>query len=136
MSSDTSTPMRLDKWLWAARFYKTRRQASEAISGGHVKLNGQRSKPGARLQTGDQVYIRKQMLTFDIIVRELSPRRGPASEAQKLYEETAESVIRRESQQAARQEQARLNPRPKRKPDKQERRKIIRFVNKHTREPS
>ncbi|MDY6979811.1 MAG: S4 domain-containing protein [Pseudomonadota bacterium] len=136
MSTDSATPTRLDKWLWAARFYKTRAQASEAINGGHVKLNGHRAKPGARLQRGDQLFIRKQMLTFDIIVRELSQRRGSASVAQQLYEETPDSVARRESQQAAQREQARLNPRPKHKPDKRERRKILRFVNKHTRESS
>lgn len=136
MSSDSATQTRLDKWLWAARFYKTRAQASEAISGGHVKLNGQRTKPGARLQMGDQLFICKQMLTFDITVRELAQRRGPASVAQRLYEETAESVARRETQQAARREQAQLNPRPKHKPDKRERRKIIRFVNKYRQENS
>ncbi|MDR9436823.1 MAG: S4 domain-containing protein [Thiohalophilus sp.] len=136
MSSDSTTQIRLDKWLWAARFYKTRMQASEAINGGHIKLNGQRTKPGARLQIGDQLFIRKQMLTFDIIVRELAQRRGPASVAERLYEETVESVTRRETQQAARREQARLNPRPKRKPDKRERRKIIRFVNKYSQENS
>ncbi|MDZ7802521.1 MAG: S4 domain-containing protein [Thiohalophilus sp.] len=134
MSTDSATPTRLDKWLWAARFYKTRAQASEAINGGHVKLNGQRTKPGARVQIGDQLFIRKQSLSFDITVRELAQRRSPASVAQQLYEETAESVTRRETQQAARREAARLNPRPTHKPDKRERRKIIRFVNKYSQE--
>lgn len=136
MSGLQATRVRLDKWLWAARFYKTRTQAMEAINGGHVRLNGQRTKPGAPLQIGDQIIVRKQSLIFELTVRELSQRRGPASVAQQLYSEEAESIARREAQQAAQKEQARLNPHPKRKPDKRERRKIIRFVNKQTQERS
>ncbi|MDZ7662439.1 RNA-binding S4 domain-containing protein [Thiohalophilus sp.] len=136
MSGLQATRMRLDKWLWAARFYKTRAQAMEAINGGHVRLNGQRAKPGAALQIGDQITVRKPSLRFELTVQALSQRRGPANVAQQLYKEHAESIVRRETEQAARKEQARLNPRPKRKPDKRERRKIIRFVNKYDQESS
>jgi len=136
MSGLQSVRVRLDKWLWAARFYKTRALAVEAINGGHVRLNGQRAKPGAQLQIGDQVTVRKQSLTFELRVRELSQRRGPASVAQQLYAEDADSVARREAELAARKEQARFNPGPGRKPDKRERRKIIRFVNKYHQENS
>ncbi len=131
---ESSPRMRLDKWLWAARFYKTRSQAVEAISGGHVKLNGQRAKPGARIQVGDRLSVRKQSLDFVVTVEQLSPKRGPASVAQQLYREDDSSRQQREAEQAARREQARQNPRPKHKPDKRERRKIIRFVNKYHQE--
>jgi len=136
MSGLQATRVRLDKWLWAARFYKTRTQAMEAINGGHVRLNGQRPKPGAALQIGDRIIVRKQSLTFELSVQALSQRRGPASVAQQLYTEDAGSIARREAQQAARKEQARLNPRPGGRPDKRERRKIIRFVNKYNQERS
>ncbi|MFP3874126.1 MAG: RNA-binding S4 domain-containing protein [Thiohalophilus sp.] len=136
MSGLQAARVRLDKWLWAARFYKTRTQATEAINGGHVRLNGQRTRPGATLQIGDQITVRKQSLRFELTVQALSQRRGPASVAQQLYKEHAESIARREAEQAARKEQARLNPRPKHRPDKRERRKIIRFVNKYSQESS
>lgn len=136
MSEQHTVRVRLDKWLWAARFYKTRTQAFEAINGGHVRLNGQRAKPGVRLQIGDQVTVRKQTMTFVVNVLELSQQRGPATAAQRLYEEEAGSLQERERLVAARREQARLDPRPKHKPDKRQRRKIIRFVNKYNQEQS
>ena len=88
--------MRLDKWLWAARFYKTRSLAAEAIAGGHVSVNGERAKAAKALRAGDEVEIRRPPFVHGIVVKALSERRGPASEAQKLYEETAESRARRE----------------------------------------
>lgn len=126
--------VRLDKWLWAARFYKTRSLATEAINGGHVRLNEQRPKPGAKLHIGDRVIIRKQAQRFELTVTALSEKRGSASVAQGLYEEDAASIEQRESEQAARRELARQNPHPRHKPDKRERRKIHRFINKHRQE--
>lgn len=136
MTGQTATHTRLDKWLWAARFYKTRVLAAEAINGGHVRLNDQRPKPGARLQIGDRLVVRKGSFRYEVTVCELTDRRGPASAAQQLYEEDAASREQREAEMAARREFARLNPRPKHKPDKRERRKIIRFVNKYQQENS
>ena len=88
--------MRLDKWLWAARFYKTRSLAAEAIAAGHVSVNGERAKPAKVLREGDGVEIRRPPYVHAIVVKALSERRGPAAEAQRLYEETADSRARRE----------------------------------------
>jgi len=87
--------MRLDKWLWAARFYKTRSLAAEAIAAGHVSVNGERAKAAKALRAGDAVEIRRAPYTHAIVVKALSERRGPAVEAQALYEETVESRARR-----------------------------------------
>jgi ribosome-associated heat shock protein Hsp15 len=88
--------MRLDKWLWAARFFKTRSAATDAVDGGHVEVNGERAKPAKSLKLGDQLRIRLNQNTFVVHVRGFAERRGPASEAQTLYEETAEGRADRE----------------------------------------
>jgi ribosome-associated heat shock protein Hsp15 len=100
--------MRIDKWLWAARFYKTRSIASDAVDGGHVEVNGERAKPSKQVKPGDELRIRVSQNTFVVHVRTLSERRGPAAEAQQLYEETAESRAERERLA----EQRRLAPSP------------------------
>lgn len=83
--------VRLDRWLWAARFFKTRALATQAVDGGKVHLNGQRTKPSKRLRPGDRIEIRKGPHRFVIQVKELSDRRGPASEAAALFDELPES---------------------------------------------
>ncbi|MBA3257881.1 MAG: RNA-binding protein [Gemmatimonadales bacterium] len=88
--------IRLDKWLWAARFYKTRTLAAEAIAGGKVQVNGDRAKRARPLQVGDEVRVRQGPYEHLIVVRALSERRGPASEAATLYEETPASREARE----------------------------------------
>ena len=100
--------MRLDKWLWAARFYKTRSIASDAVDGGHVEVNGERAKPAKHTKPGDELRIRVNQNTYVVHVRALAERRGPASEAQALYEETADSRAQRERLA----EQRRLAPTP------------------------
>lgn|SRR5687767_14434467 len=100
--------MRIDKWLWAARFYKTRSIASDAVDGGHVEMNGERAKPSKQVKAGDELRIRVNQNTFVVHVRGLAERRGPASEARQLYEETAESRVERERLA----EQRRLAPSP------------------------
>ena len=100
--------MRIDKWLWAARFYKTRSIASDAVEGGHVEVNGERAKPAKQIKPGDELRIRLNQNTFVVHVRGLSERRGPARDAQLLYEETAESRVERERLA----EQRRLAPAP------------------------
>ena len=92
----TDQRVRADKWLWAARFYKTRTLATEAIAGGKVHVNGERAKPAKALQIGDAVRIRQEPYEFTIIVRQLAERRGTAAMATHLYEETAESRATRE----------------------------------------
>ena len=87
--------MRLDKWLWAARFFKTRGLAQAAIAGGRVKLNGDRIKPAHAVRAGDALSVRVEELEWQVTVRGLSERRGPAPEAKKLYEESAASAAER-----------------------------------------
>lgn len=87
--------LRLDKWLWAARFYKTRSLAAEDIDKGRIEVNGQVAKPSRELKAGDQIDIRQGGLTRNFVVQALSTVRGPAPQAQTLYAETPESVERR-----------------------------------------
>jgi ribosome-associated heat shock protein Hsp15 len=87
--------MRLDKWLWAARFYKTRTLSVQAIEAGHISVNGERAKAAKAVRVGDAIEIRKPPFAHVITVKGLSERRGPAAEAQALYEESDESRARR-----------------------------------------
>jgi ribosome-associated heat shock protein Hsp15 len=89
--------VRLDKWLWAARFFKTRALAAEAVEGGKVQVNGDRPKRARPIQVGDEIRVRLGPYEHTITVRSLSARRGPASEAAGLYEETAASRTAREA---------------------------------------
>ncbi|MEO7548297.1 MAG: S4 domain-containing protein [Ramlibacter sp.] len=100
--------LRIDKWLWAARFYKTRTLASEEIARGRIEVNGQEVKPAREVKVGDTVRLRREAVVRTVLVKGISGVRGPASAAQQLYEETAESVKARE--QAA--DQRRLAPEP------------------------
>ena len=95
--------VRLDKWLWAARFFRTRAKAKEAIEGGKVHIGGARDKPARELQVGEELRIRQGWDEKTVIVRALSDQRRGAPEAQQLYEETAESIERRERETALRQ---------------------------------
>lgn len=90
-----SDRVRVDKWLWAARFYKTRSLAADAITSGKVELNGERTKPAKTVKAGDRLRIRSGIFEQVITVRALSDKRGPATVAQALYEETAESAAAR-----------------------------------------
>lgn len=95
-SHDSGPGVRIDKWLWAARFFKTRSQAGTAVTGGLAHLNGDRVKRAKAVKVGDTVRITKGPYEFVVMVRALGQRRGPASEAAKLYEETEESRVERE----------------------------------------
>ncbi len=120
--------LRLDKWLWAARFFKTRALASEAVDGGKVHLNGARVKPAHAVRPGDRLEIRRGFDEFEVFVRALSDMRGPAALAQALYEETEASRARREADAERRRLLAAANPRPESRPDKKSRRRIVRFT--------
>ena len=96
-AQETETRVRLDKWLWAARFYKTRALAAEAIDGGKVDVNGARVKRAKMVQPGDEVCIRQTPFEHVVLVRGVSERRGPASVAATLYDETVESKAKREA---------------------------------------
>jgi len=124
--------VRLDKWLWAARFFKTRTLAVEAIAGGKVHLNGNRIKPGHGVATGDQLRIRKGPYEFIVQVKELSTRRGPASVAALLYEETPESRATRDQLAELHRLSALATPHTDRRPNKKQRRQISRFIGKDT----
>lgn len=121
------SPVRIDKWLWAARFFKTRSKAREAISGGKVHLNGYRVKPGRALKPGDSLRIQRGEEEYVIDVVEISTRRGPATVAQTLYEETEESRIKREQHLEKRRLEREQNATRERRPDKRQRRRIVRF---------
>jgi len=88
--------VRIDKWLWAARFFKTRSLAQHAVAGGRVKLGGDRIKPAHAVKPGDALSVRIEEIEWQVIVRGLSERRGPAPEAKKLYEESAASLAERQ----------------------------------------
>jgi ribosome-associated heat shock protein Hsp15 len=119
--------VRVDKWLWAARFFKTRSLAADAVEGGKVHLNGARTKPGHSVRVGDELKIRRGPYEWIVRVQNLSARRGPASQAQKLYEETGESKKRREALVAELRLQAPRGLGSEGRPSKKERRDILGF---------
>ncbi|HEU4989177.1 MAG: RNA-binding S4 domain-containing protein [Gemmatimonadota bacterium] len=126
--SDSDARVRIDKWLWAARFFKTRSLATEAVQGGKVELNGDRAKAAKEVKPGDEVRVRLGPYEHIVIVRALGVRRGSARDAQALYEETAESRAERERLA----EQLRMAPaafvwEEKGRPTKKDRRQITRF---------
>jgi ribosome-associated heat shock protein Hsp15 len=96
--------VRIDKWLWAARFFKTRGLATEAVTGGHVHVNGERVKPARDVKAGDRLEIRRGETRFTVVITTLADRRGPATAAAELYEETPESIAER----ATRRDERRL----------------------------
>jgi len=124
------TSVRLDKWLWAARFFKTRSIAREAVSGGKVHLNGHRAKPGRSINTGDELRIQRGKEEYTITITELSIRRGPATVARTLYEESEESRSSREKLAEERKLERQQHATRERRPDKRQRRRIVRFKNK------
>ncbi|TGD75859.1 RNA-binding protein [Mangrovimicrobium sediminis] len=119
--------MRLDKWLWAARFFKTRSLAKAAIEGGKVHLGGQRVKVSREIAVGDTLQIRQGWDEKTVVVQGLSDQRRGAPEAQALYLETAESLQRREAAAAARKAAGGMIERPLGRPTKKQRRQIHRF---------
>jgi ribosome-associated heat shock protein Hsp15 len=119
--------MRLDKWLWAARFFKTRQLAIEAINGGKVHVNGHRAKPGKDIGVGTHLTITKESYAWDITVAALQSQRRPAAEAALLFTETAESQAKRQEEVARRREERELGIPAEGRPNKRERRLIHRF---------
>ena len=132
--TSTAGRVRIDKWLWAARFFKTRSLAAEAVAAGKVDVNEERVKPAKLIQLGDSVSVRLGPYLHVVHVRGISERRGPASVAATLYEETAESSAAR----AKLAEQLRMAPaafvyEEKGRPTKRDRREIDRFRDEHGR---
>lgn len=122
--------VRIDKWLWAARFYKTRSLATTAVEGGHVHVNNHRVKASYRLKTNDYVLIKKSSVKHEVVVEALSDRRGSASHAQQLYAETEESITQRELFLTQRKLLNQSMPRSASKPNKHDRKKIRKVIGK------
>ena len=128
MTDSEASRVRIDKWLWAARFYKTRSLAADAVEGGKAQVNGERVKPAKVLKIGDTLSIRNGHFAWEIAVLALSERRGSASEASKLYSESDRSKKEREEKSALLKIERQLNPFPGGRPTKKARRQIIKFV--------
>lgn len=119
-----SDSLRIDRWLFFCRFFKTRSKATAAVTGGHVKLNGERAAPGVRVQIGDRVEIVRDRLPFSMEVSAIPARRGPASEAQACFSEDEAVRHERELKVAALKQDRMLMPRTAGRPDKRTRRKL------------
>jgi ribosome-associated heat shock protein Hsp15 len=128
MTSDGER-VRFDKWLWAARFYKTRTLAAEAVDAGQARVGEERVKPARTMHVGDRVTVRRQGLVWDIEVLALSDRRGGAVEAAKLYRETAEGLKAREERIRELQAARAAQPLYPGRPTKKQRRKLEDFLN-------
>ncbi len=132
--ADDSNSVRVDKWLWAARFFKTRSLATDAVAGGKVEVNGERAKPAKSVKPGDEIRLRLPPYEHILIVRGLAERRGPASVAQGLYEETEASAAERRRLT----EQLRMSPaafvfEDRGRPTKKDRRELTKFVERKRR---
>ena len=126
--SEPQERVRIDRWLWAARFYKTRSLATAAVNGGKVEVNGERAKPARLIRLGDAVSVRQPPFEWQLLVRGLAERRGPASVAQGLYEETPESrAARQRLQEQLRVAQPLFVYEEKGRPTKKDRRMIDRW---------
>ncbi|MGN1282101.1 MAG: ribosome-associated heat shock protein Hsp15 [Succinivibrio sp.] len=123
--NNAQTDVRLDKWLWAARFYKTRSIARAMIEGGKVDYNGVKAKPSRIVETGAVVKLLQGNLRKEVVILKISDQRGPAQQAMLLYEETQESIRSREKQLEQIRINALLAPHPEEKPNKKERRTLI-----------
>jgi len=127
MAADTAVRVRLDKWLWAARFFKTRSLAKAAIEGGKVQINGQRAKPSKEIEQGVTLTIHQGWEEKTVVVTALSEQRRGAAEAALLYAETPESLVQREQKAAARRAARAGIQYPDERPSKKQRRQIIKF---------
>jgi ribosome-associated heat shock protein Hsp15 len=119
--------LRLDKWLWAARIFKTRSIAVDAVNGGKVHLNETRVKPSRLVHIGDQIDFTRGVDRYHCVIEGLNDKRRPAKEAQLLYSESTESIQAREHQQEMRKIQNASVARPEKRPNKKQRRRIIQF---------
>lgn len=127
-SESAATPTaRIDKWLWAARFFKTRSLASTAVKGGKVEIDSHKAKPSAVVRAGQRLRVTKGEMVFEVDIDDVSDQRGPASQAETLYTETRVSRENR-AERAAERRAARLSmPRPSGRPDKKQRRQLRQF---------
>jgi ribosome-associated heat shock protein Hsp15 len=117
-------PLRIDRWLFYCRFFRTRGLATAAVTGGHIKVNGERSTPGSRVKCGDQIDMVRERLPYSLKVVEIPRRRGPAAEARACYLEDEDVVREREVRIAALRQDRMLMPKTNGRPDKHTRRKL------------
>ena len=122
--------LRIDKWLWVARFFKTRSLASEAVNGGKVHLNDHRVKAGRSVKIGDTLSIQKSSDLFEILIVGINKTRRPAKEAKLLYEESEKSRLKREQEHAIKKLASATRPVPQRRPGKRERELLRNFKQK------
>ena len=125
---DQDESIRLDKWLWAARFFKTRVLAAEAATGGKVEINGERAKPSRIVRAGDQLCVRRGTFEWTVIVKDVARLRGPAPQAQLLYEENDESRRKREAAAAQIRLERGVEFELSGRPSKRDRRAIAKFT--------
>jgi ribosome-associated heat shock protein Hsp15 len=123
--TDSLDALRIDRWLYYCRFYKSRSLATAAVSGGHVRINGERTTPGARVKCGDRIELVRDRLPYVMDVTAIPARRGPATEARRCYEEDQGIVLERESLTRALRQDRLLMPKTKGRPDKHTRRQLI-----------
>ena len=121
----TVDSLRIDRWLYYCRFFKTRSRATAAVAGGHVRINGERATPGSRVNCDDRIDLVRERLPYSLNVIAIPVRRGPAVEARECYVEDEETVRQRESQTAALRQDRLLMPKTDGRPDKHTRRKLI-----------
>ena len=125
-----SDSIRIDKWLWTSRFFKTRPLATDAVNGGKVHLNGQRVKAGRLVKAGDFLAIQKDSVLYEVTITDINKTRRPAKEASLTYDESEQSRIKREHEQENQKLAAATRPVPQRKPDKREREQLRQFKQK------
>lgn len=125
----TDEAIRIDKWLWTSRFFKTRSLATDAVNGGKVHLNAQRVKAGRVVKIGDVLSIQKDSVLFEITITGINKTRRPAKEARLMYKESEQSRIKREQEQEIKKLASATRPVPQRKPGKREREQLRRFKN-------
>ncbi len=123
----TKSEIRIDKWLWHSRFFKTRPLASDAVNGGKVHLNGQRVKAGRLVKVDDVLSIQKESDLYEVSIKAILKTRRPAKEASLTYEESNNSRIKREQEQKIKKLASAIRPVPQRKPDKREREQLRNF---------
>jgi ribosome-associated heat shock protein Hsp15 len=116
--------LRIDRWLWFTRFYKTRTLAAAAVAGGHVRINGERARPGQRVRAGDRLDIVRDRLPYALRVVAVPARRGPAAEARAYYEESEQALARRQALRDGLRSDRLQMPRTEGRPDKHTRRKL------------
>jgi ribosome-associated heat shock protein Hsp15 len=117
--------LRIDRWLYCCRFFKTRGRATTAVAGGHVRINGERASPGSRVKCGDRIDLVRERLPYSLTVAAIPNRRGPAAEARECFAEDEKTVRQREMRIATLRQDRMLMPKTDGRPDKRTRRKLI-----------